>query len=104
MNFASSPKTQREWQLTCLRSCLFAGSILLLVEVWARTFLAGLRRQNVEETLWPFAWIFVVLLLYCSLAAFVSRKRLLGAILAVIGILSSLTALLPILREEGVYD
>jgi hypothetical protein len=52
----------------------------------------------------PFAWLFVVLLLCCSVAAFLRRSWLLGSISAVVGISSAVIALLPILLKEAVYD
>jgi hypothetical protein len=104
MNLTPLPKKEKDWQLKYMRSCLFAGSILLFVQIWVRTFLAGLRRQNSEYMLRPFAWLFVVLLLCCSVAAFLRRKRLLGSISAVVGLSSAVIALLPVLLKEGVYD
>jgi hypothetical protein len=104
MNSTLLPETRKQWELTLMRSCLYAGFVLLLVQVWARTFLAGLKRQNIEEMLWPFAWPFVVLLLYCAVGAFLRRQRLIGAVAALVAIASALIALLPILLQEGVRD
>ena len=87
-----------------MRSCLYAGFVLLLVQVWARTFFAGLKRQNIEEMLWPFAWPFVVLLLYCAVGALLRQQRLAGAIAALLAIASAMIALLPVLLREGVRD
>jgi hypothetical protein len=104
MTFTPLPKTRREWELVCVRSCIFAGSVLLLPQIWARTFLAGLRRQNIEELLWPFAVLLCILLLYSSVGAFLRRECRLGAAAAFVGIVSALIALLPVLLREGVYD
>jgi hypothetical protein len=104
MNFTPSPKTQREWELACVRSCVFAGSVLLLVQIWARTFLAGLWRQNIEDLLWPFPFFLCILLLCCSVGAFLRRERMLGSIAAFVGIVTVLIGLLPILLHEGIRD
>ena len=104
MTFTPLPKTRREWELACVRSCIFAGSVLLLVQIWARTFLVGLRRQNIEELLWPVSVFLCILLLYCSVGAFLRRERMLGTTAAFIGVVSMLIALLPVLLREGVRD
>jgi uncharacterized membrane protein YwaF len=87
-----------------MRSCIFAGSVLLVVQIWARAFLVGLKRQSIEELLWPFAVFLCILLLYCSVGAFLRRQRRLGTAAAFLGIVSALIALLPVLLREGVRD
>jgi hypothetical protein len=104
MTFTPLPKTRRVWELTCVRSCIFAGAVLLPVQIWARTFLAGWTRQYIEEQLWLISGVLCVFLLCCSVGAFLRRERVLGATAAFLGILSMLIRLLPILLHEGARD
>ena len=104
MSFASLPKTQRAWELTCLRCLLMAGFILLLVQIWARAALSGPTRQYIEEMIWPFPVFLGLVLLCCAVVAFVQRQRWLGLTSAIVGILSALIGLLPILLQAGIYD
>ncbi len=90
--------------MTCFRCLLASGAVLLSVQVWARTVLPGPRRQLVEEMLWPFPVFLGLLLLCCSVLAFFQRFRWLGLLAALVGTLSTVIALLPILLREAIYD
>jgi len=103
MNFTPFPKTRSAWDQTCFRCYLITGILLLSVQVWARLALSGLMRQHIEETLWPLPLIFGTGLVLGSVIAMSQRRWIYGFIL-VIGVLSVLVALLPILLQEGVRD
>jgi hypothetical protein len=75
-----------------------------LAQIGVRFLLAGLRRQDIEEILSPYLLIMWLLLLFCTVDAFRHRERLLGMTAGLVGIVSGLLALLPILLREGVYD
>ena len=104
MRFKPFPKTGSEWDLTSLRCVLVAGFMLLTVQVWARLALSGWVRQHIEEKLWPLPLLLGFLLVCCSVLAARERQRLLSLMAAVIGILSAIIALLPILLQEGVRN
>ena len=104
MRFKAFPKTGGEWDQTCLRCLLLAGCALLTVQVWARLALAGYVRQSVEEILRLAALFVAPLLVFCSVAAAVRRLRLLSLTAAVVVIVSSIIALLPILLHEGIRN
>lgn len=104
MTFTPLPKTGRDWELTCVRSNICAGSALLIAQIWARTFLTGWMRQHIEELLWPFPLFLRALLLCCSVVAFLRRERMLGTTAALIGVVSVWIALLPFLLGEGIID
>ena len=80
------------------------GFILLSVQVWARTALHGLTRQNVEEWLRPFVALFGILLACSTVVATIQRHRGLALLAALIALLSAFIVLLPILLQEGVRD
>jgi hypothetical protein len=104
MNSTPLLKTRKQIHLMFVRSCLSAGVVVLLTQIGVRILLAGLTRQNIEEILWPFAILTCLLMLFCSIGAFLHREHLLGAIAALVSALSMLIGLLPILLEEGVRD
>jgi hypothetical protein len=104
MSFTQLPTTGKQWELTFVRSCISAGLVVLLAQVFVRVFLAGLRRQDIEEILGPYLFVIWLLLLLCSVRAFRHRERLPGMMAGIIGILSGLITLLPVLLNEGVYD
>jgi hypothetical protein len=104
MNFTRLPETREQWKLTFERGCVSAGFVILLAQTGVRFFLAGLRRQNIEEILSPYLLVMWLLLLFCTVDAFRHRERLLGITAGLLGIISGLIALLPILLREGVYD
>jgi hypothetical protein len=104
MNFARLPDTRKQWELTFVRGFISAGLVALLTQVAVRIFLAGLRRQDIEEILAPYLFIIWLLLLLCTVRAFHYRERLLGMMAGIIGILSGIITLLPVLLREGVYD
>jgi hypothetical protein len=99
-----SKESRKQGDLTLVRCCLSAGSVVLLTQIAVRIFLAGLTRQNIEEILSPFAFFVCVLLLVSSVAAFLHRERLLGTIAALVGAVSAVIGLLPIILQEGVRD
>jgi cytochrome bd-type quinol oxidase subunit 2 len=104
MRFKPLPTTGSEWDRTCLHCLLVAGFMLLTVQVWARLALSGWVRQRMEEMLWPLPLLFGFLLVCCSLIAALQRQRVLSSMAAVVGFLSALIALLPILLHEGVRN
>ena len=104
MNFTRLPKTQKQWELIFVRGCISAGFLVLLAQIGVRILLAGLRRQDIEEILCPYLFVMWLLLLFCSVRASLHGERLLGMVAGLVGILSGLIALLPILLREGAYD
>jgi hypothetical protein len=77
---------------------------VLAVQAWARLALSGWTRQHIEELLWPYPILLGVLLVVCAVIAAFQRQRRLGFIAFVIGVLSMIIALLPILLHEGIRD
>ena len=66
--------------------------------------MSGWTRQHIEELLWPYPLILGFGLVVCSVIALLQRQRLLGFMAIVIGVLSMIIALLPILLHEATRD
>jgi hypothetical protein len=104
MSFTQFPKLQGQWTLTLMRGVVYAGLVVLLVQIGMRFFLTGHWRQSVEESFLPCLIVTWLMMIICTIGSFRRSERPLGMVAALVGISSALIFILTDLLREGVYD